>query len=153
MLVPGAPGSKKTANQLVVGDTLLALNIPNPANMDWTEWEAESSSLSFSDEDVVETQIVSINHTSENQFIYVNGDLFSKSHYILVQKGAVTKFIKASDIDTSYQIFSSESKSFVDVILVDIVDIVLNKISINCEPYDNFFTATMLVFDAPDSVQ
>ena len=26
----------------------------------------------------------------------------------------------------------------------------LNKISINCEPYDNFFTKKMLVFDRPD---
>jgi hypothetical protein len=153
VLVPGAPGSTKTANQLVVGDTLLALNIPNPDNIDWTEWQVESSSLSLSDDNIVETQIVSINNTAETQFIYVNGDLFSKSHYILVQKGAVTKFIKASDIDTSYKIFSSESKSFVDVVLVDTVDITLNKISINCEPYDNFFTATMLVFDRPDPIQ
>jgi len=153
VIVPGAPGGTKSANQLVVGDTLLGLNIPNPANVDWTEWEVDSSSLSLSADNVVETQIVSINNTAETQFIYINGDLFSKSHYILVQKGAVTKFIKASDIDTSYKIFSTESKSFVDITLVDTVDITLNKISINCEPYDNFFTSAMLVFDRQDPAQ
>jgi hypothetical protein len=152
-LIPGAPGTSKPARELVVGDTLLALDIPNPANVDWTEWQVDASSLSLSADNVVETQIVSINTATENQFIYVDGDLFSNSHYILVQKDGITKFIPASEIDTTYKVFSSESKSFVDIALVDTIDISLTKISINCEPYDNFFTQTMLVFDKKDPVQ
>jgi hypothetical protein len=153
VLVPGSPKSSKAAKDLQVGDTLLGLNIPNPANVAWTNWEVDSSTISLSSENVVETTIVSINTFPENEFIYVDGDLFSNSHYILVQKDEVTKFIPASQIDTTYKIFSADSNSFVDVLLVDTISMPLTKISINCEPYDNFFTETMLVFDTQDSVE
>ena len=136
-----------------VGDTLLALDIPNPANSDWINWEVDSSSISLSSENMVETQIVSLTTVPESEFIYVDGDLFSTTHYILVQKGAVTKFISAAEIDTSYKIFSPETGSFVDITLVETISMDLNKISINCEPYDNFFTTKMLVFDRPDPLQ
>jgi hypothetical protein len=153
VLIPGAPGSSKSARELQVGDTLLGLNIPNPENINWREWQVDSSTLSLDSSNVVETQIVSINTFPEDEFIYVDGDLFSKSHYILVQKDGITKFIPATEIDTTYKIFSAESNSFIDVVLVDVINMPLNKISINCEPYDNFFTETMLVFDTQDPVQ
>ena len=89
--------------------------------------------------------------TTEDDFIYVDGDLFSKSHYVLVKKDGVVKFIKAVDIDTSYQIFSPETAQFTDIELVETVLMTLEKVSINCEPYDNFFTKKMLVFDRPDT--
>ena len=101
-------------------------------------------------DNVVETEIVSIDMTTEDEFIYVDGDLFSKSHYILVRKDGITKFIKALDIDTTYEIFSPETNEFVAIGLVESVIMTLEKVSINCEPYDNFFTKKMLVFDRPD---
>jgi hypothetical protein len=94
---------------------------------------------------------VALNRDVETEFIYVDGDLFSKSHYVLVKKNGVTKFIKAIDIDTSFQIFSAETSEFTDITLVETVYMNLEKVSINCEPYDNFFTKKMLVFDRPDT--
>jgi hypothetical protein len=151
VLVAGQPGSSKPAGELQVGDKLLALDIPNPSNTDWINWEVDSSTLSLSNENIVETNITSIVIDTEDEFVYIDGDLFSKSHYVLVQKGAATRFIKAVDIDTTYKIFSPETGSFVDIQLVEMVYMNLDKVSINCEPYDNFFTTKMLVFDRPDN--
>ena len=36
---------------------------------------------------------------------------------------------------------------------VEDLDITFTSITINCEPYDNFFTENMLVFDAKDIYQ
>jgi len=150
VLVAGVPGSTKTAGELQVGDTLLALDIPNPNNVDWIEWEVDSSTLDLSAANRVETQIMAMDIVAEDEFIYIDGDLFSKSHYVLVQKGQATKFIKAVDVDTSYKIFSPDTNTFVDISLVEMIYMNLDKVSINCEPYDNFFTTKMLVFDRPD---
>jgi hypothetical protein len=149
ILIAGVPGSSKPAGELQVGDKLLALNIPNPENVDWINWQ--STDVSFNEDNIVETEIKSIQIVQEDEFIYIDGDLFSKSHYILVKKDNLTKFIKAVDVDTSYQIFSPVTKTFVDIQLVEVVYMNLSKVSINCEPYDNFFTTKMLVFDRPDT--
>ena len=150
VLIAGAPGSSKPAGELKVGDKLLALNIPNPANQDWREWSSEN--LTFTENDLVETEITSIQIVSEDQFIYIDGDLFSKSHYVLVEKNNIAQFIKATEIDTSYKIFSPDTKTFVEIGLIEMIYMNLNKVSINCEPYDNFFTTKMLVFDMPDPI-
>jgi hypothetical protein len=55
------------------------------------------------------------------------------------------------DIDTTYEIFSAETNDFKSIELVETVFMTLEKVSINCEPYDNFFTKKMLVFDRPDT--
>jgi len=148
VLVAGAPGTTKLAGELEVGDVLLGVNMGTTAD-DWLTWT--SSDLSLDQSNIVETTITAINREVQTEFIYIDGDLFSKSHYILVKKNGVSKFIKATDIDTTYQIFSPESASFVDISLVETVYMNLEKVSINCEPYDNFFTKKMLVFDRPDS--
>ena len=116
---------------------------------DWIHWT--STDISLDSSNIVETTIVAITREVQDEFIYIDGDLFSKSHYILVKKNGTTSFIKAVEIDTTYQIFSPESATFVDISLVETVYMNLEKVSINCEPYDNFFTKKMLVFDRPDS--
>ena len=148
VLIAGAPGTTKLAGELEVGDVLLGVNMGTTAD-DWLTWT--SSDLSLDQSNIVETTITAINREVQTEFIYIDGDLFSKSHYILVKKNGLSKFIKATDIDTTYQIFSPESASFVDISLVETVYMNLEKVSINCEPYDNFFTKKMLVFDRPDS--
>jgi len=149
ILTAGAPGSKKSAGELKVGDKLLALKIDDNVT-DWTTWQ--SSDISLDMENIVETEIVAINIAQEDEFIYIEGDLFSKSHYVLVKKDGVTRFIKAVDIDATYQIFSPELGDFKNIELIETVYMTLDKVSINCEPYDNFFTTKMLVFDRPDTV-
>ena len=147
VLIAGTPGSTKPAGELKVGDKLLALDIDNNVT-DWTTWQ--SSDISINMDNIVETEIVAIDITEEDEFIYIDGDLFSKSHYVLVKKDGVTRFIKALDIDASYQIFSPSEGQFINISLVETVNMLLQKVSINCEPYDNFFTSKMLVFDRPD---
>ena len=148
VLVAGAPGSTKLAGDLQVGDVLLGVDMGTNSE-DWLTWQ--SSDLTIDRNNIVETTIVAITREVQDQFIYIDGDLFSRSHYILVKKNGVTRFIKAVDIDTTFQIFSPETAEFVDISLVETVYMNLEKVSINCEPHDNFFTKKMLVFDRPDS--
>jgi intein/homing endonuclease len=49
-------------------------------------------------------------------------------------------------------IFSYADLGFVNIQSLDIVDYQETVYSINCEPYDNFFTENMLVFDTRDPI-
>ena len=143
---PGQPDTLKPASDLVVGDKLKALDFGSeypdlrtaifPEDIDMTK--------------VVETTITRIDHHDESIYIYIDGDLFSKSHWILAKKDGVASFIKSDVIDTTYQRYSPETNSWVDIEIVEEVELAMTKVTINCEPYDNFFTKKMLVFDGPD---
>jgi hypothetical protein len=149
--VAGEPELLKPAGQLKVGDKLFALDLgPEPTNGDWRTW-ALSAGQNLSSANLVETEIVDIQIVPETKFIYIDGDLFSETHWILVKKDDVVKFIKSTDIDTTYQRYSYNTHDFVDIILVESLDLAMDKVSINCEPYDNFFTKQMLVKDFYDN--
>jgi len=80
----------------------------------------------------------------------INGDVFSESHYILTKKDNSYKFIKASEIDDTYMVYKKDSEGFVDITEFEVLEYEDVVFSINCEPYDNFFTEHMLVFDMKD---
>jgi hypothetical protein len=144
--VPGQPDTTKPAGELQIGDKLKAVNLgANPG--DWRTWST-TNELDLSN--VVETTIVNIGVHTDNVFIYIDGDLFSRSHWILAKKDGVVRFVKSNEIDTTWQRYSPEEQAWVDITLVEAIDLEMTKISINCEPYDNFFTKKMLVFDGPE---
>ena len=59
-------------------------------------------------------------------------------------------FVNCSELDHSYQIYNKEEQGFINIIDVDVLEYEDTVFSINCEPYDNFFTQHMLVFDRPE---
>ena len=70
----------------------------------------------------------------------------------MTQKNNVAKFIRVDEIDTTYKIYSYTDLGFVNIQSLDVVDYNETVYSINCEPYDNFFTENMLVFDTRDPI-
>ena len=62
-----------------------------------------------------------------------------------------TKFSFTGDCDTTFQVFSYSEMQFVDITAFEVLDVEDTIYSIHCEPYDNFFTENMLVFDAFDA--
>jgi len=145
---------RKDAKDLVVGDILIAMEIPsdsiNDANFNWINWSQENVLLD--ETNLRETTIVSIQERDISTLHIVNGDAYSESHYVLTNKDNVTKFIRVSDLDETYMIYSYEDLAFVPIESLDVVEYEDKVYSINCEPYDNFFTENMLVFDTRDPI-
>jgi hypothetical protein len=139
---------RKPASELQVGDKLYGMNIPSENVLDWTSWQ--SSDIVLNSDNVVETEIVSINLHQTDKIYSINGDLYSGSHYVLTKKDDVVKFTRADEIDSTYFVYSYAAFDFEAIISVEAIDYEETVYSINCEPYDNFFTDNMLVFDSKD---
>ncbi len=105
----------------------------------------------MNEENFVETTVTSVTSRSVTTLILVNGDMFSTHHYILTKKDNVICFTNVSDLDLSYQIYNREEQGFINIVELETLPYEDTVFSINCEPYDNFFTENMLVFDHPDS--
>jgi hypothetical protein len=143
------PDGRKLASELAVGDKLMSVRsaqLPDgfvPDN--WINGE-------FSIDEVVETEIVSItSEVSEKAFV-VNGDIYSPSHHILVREGDEYTFKFAKDISVGSYIYSFNDSEWVAVIGVTEINYIDMVYSINCEPYDMFFTENALVYDSvPDN--
>ena len=145
---------RKDAKDLVVGDILVAMeisseNIDDPS-FDWTQWYQENITLNESN--LRETEIVSIQERNASIIYIVNGDAYSESHYVLTKKDDVSRFIRVSELDNTYMIYSYQDLDFIPIQNLDVLDYEDKVYSINCEPYDNFFTENMLVFDTRDPV-
>ena len=141
---------RKPASELQVGDKLYAMNIPSENVLDWTSWQ--SSDIVLNSDNVVETEIVSINVHQADKIYSINGDLYSESHYILTKKDNIIKFTRADQVDSTYSVYSYAAHDFEAILSVEAIDYEETVYSINCEPYDNFFTDNMLVFDTKDQL-
>lgn len=142
----------KNASELVVGDSLIAMNIDgiDRNTMEWLNWSQENPV--FNQSNIVETQIISITTNQVSQLYSINGDLYSSTHWILVKENDLAKFIRVTEVNTSHKVFSYSELGFVNVTSAEVLDVEDTIYSIKCEPYDNFFTQNMLVFDAFDPI-
>jgi hypothetical protein len=143
------PTGVKFIEDLVVGDTVYAMNLGGDSTTNWLEWS--SSDIQLDNDLVVETTVVSVTPGTAEHFIHINGNLYTPAHYLLVKKDGITKFLQSPNVDTTYEVYNYEHQAWLPVTTVEEVNTEMEKISINCEPYDNFFTENMLVFDRPDS--
>ena len=141
---------RKDAKDIVVGDVLVAMDLDTNNVSDWTTWSKED--LSLNETNLRETEVVSITSRPISTLYIINGDAYSGTHYILTKKDDVVKFIKTSEIDDSYFVYSFADLQFVPIEVFDIIEYEDTVYSINCEPYDNFFTENMLVFDVRDNI-
>jgi hypothetical protein len=140
------PDGLKYAGEIQVGDVLLGLNIPSDINeQEWLSWSSDANNFTAN---IAETTVTSVLVNSGSEYIYIDGDLFTPTHYILTKKNNIIEYTKADSIDTTYQKYSYEMNDFVDIEIVEDIAVDNNNISIHCEPHDNFFTEQMLVLES-----
>jgi sortase (surface protein transpeptidase) len=80
----------------------------------------------------------------------INNDLFSNTHYVLVKKGAKALFVLSTEVSMTDKVYNYNTSSWENVTVLQKADIPHEVVSINCEPYDVFYTERMLVHDSVD---
>jgi len=149
------PDGVKPASSLQVGDKVLGLDFDNTVDFNsvngkirWSDWFSDSETIK--EHNIVETTITEVIVKPQTEYTSIDGTLFTESHRILVKKNNVVSFIAASDVDNSYQVYSPTVEDFVDIYVVEDIALVeeASAYTIKCEPYNNFFTEQMLVFDS-----
>lgn len=138
------------AHDLKVGDKLLSADVEGfpyenllATDMDLIQWTAQNPHINL-----VETEIVSLRTRISKWAIIVDSDIFSDTHYILVNRNNVTKFVKAIDLESTDLIWSNTYHNWVRIGVLRKVDVNHEVVSIDCEPYDIFFTERMLTHDS-----
>jgi len=138
------------AHDLKVGDKLLSADIATfpydnllVTDMDLIEWIAQNPQVNL-----VETEIVNIRTRISKWAVIVDGDIFSDTHYIMVKRGDVTSFVKALDLEDTDLIWSYAERDWLSISILKKIDVNHEVVSIDCEPYDIFFTERMLTHDS-----
>ena len=145
------PSGLVRAENLNVGDVLLSADLegfPYNPGEGVTEqalaWTSENPNINF-----VNTTIVGIRRRIGNKAIIINGDIFSQYHWILVKRDNVVKFVLSENIvENSDYIFDVDTNTWDIVDLFETIEVNHETISIDCEPYDMFFTEKMLTHDS-----
>ena len=117
-------------------------------NITYTEqdainWQGENSNIN-----IVETEIVDIRRSISKFAVVINGDLFSDTHYVLAKRDGVEKFIMSINIDSTDLVWSYVDSSWKPITMLEKVEVDHEVVSIDCEPYDIFFTENMLTHDS-----
>ena len=145
------PSGLVRADNLNVGDVLLSADLDgfpyNPGEGVTEEalaWTSENPNINF-----VNTTIVGIRRRVGDKAVVVNGDIFSQYHWILVKRDNVVKFVLSESIvENSDYIFDADTNTWEIVDLFEVIEVNHETISIDCEPYDMFFTEKMLTHDS-----
>ena len=137
------------AKDLRVGDTLISASI---STFPTEGFGATDLALAWKNSNpeitLVETKIAGISRKMSSYAVVVNSDLFSDTHYIFAKRGGQAQFIKSLDIESSDLIYSYLDSSWVEITTLEKVQVDHEIISIDCEPFDIFFTENMLTHDS-----
>jgi hypothetical protein len=138
------------AFELKVGDKLLSADIATfpyenllASNMDLLSWKAQNPHVNL-----VETEIVSIKTRITNWAVIVDSDVFSENHYIYVNRNDEAQFVRSMDLEPTDLIWSHVYHTWLAIGKLVKVDVRHEVVSIDCEPYDIFFTERMLTHDS-----
>jgi hypothetical protein len=145
------PSGLVRAENLNVGDVLLSADIegfPYDPSEGVTEqalaWTSENPNI-----EPVHTTIVNITRRIGDMAVIINGDIFSQYHWILIKRDNVAKFVLSDEIvENSDYVFDPETNTWEIVDLFELIPVSHETISIDCEPYDMFFTEKMLTHDS-----
>lgn len=144
------PEGLVAAGSLKVGDVLISADIDGVPYM--SSPEAYESIYNWTDSEpnieYTTTTVVMLHKKIGDTVVAINGDIFSQYHYILVKRDGLARFIATADIITTDQIYSYASNSFESITMLQMVPVSHEIVSIDCEPYDIFFTQEMLVHDS-----
>jgi beta-lactam-binding protein with PASTA domain len=143
------PEGLVAAKDLRVGDTLISASI---STFPTEGFGATDLALAWKNSnpeiDLVETTIARISRKMSSYAVVINNDLFSDTHYIFAKRGGQAQFIKSLDIESSDLIYSYSDSSWVEITTLEKVQVDHEIISIDCEPFDIFFTENMLTHDS-----
>lgn len=134
---------------VLVGDELVSIDIQeiptDGSTFDIINWSSEN----FTNKGFAVTYVTDIvARQIDGPSVTINGDIFSSNHDILVRKDGVHRFEPALNIDTSYEIFDYDIQDWTPVTEVEVNEnSTITVYSIDCEPYDMFFTNNALVYN------
>ena len=95
----------------------------------------------------INTIVSSINQVEADKAMIIDGDVYSLNHKMLVRKDGVVSFANVENIDTTYEKYSVYSNDFVSIYAVELVEVPVVAISINCQPNNNYFTNNVILSD------
>lgn len=143
------PGGYVQASSLKVGDELVSTEIPglgiNFTKEDVYNWSASPEGLNIVPDKV--TTITHLGSSQASQSVSVNGDIYSGSHTMLVKRDGIAKMVNSSDLLDSDHLWSTDINNWTPITELIISEIPHEVISVNCEPYDMFYTDHFLVYD------
>lgn len=134
---------------VLVGDQLISIDIEE-IETDGSAFDIESwNSETFTSKGFVLTTVTDISaYKIIGPEIIINGDSFSDNHNILTKKDGVYSFVPAAEINNSYEIYDYDIQDWTQVDSIEIIENSDTTVySIDCEPYDIFFTNNALVYN------
>jgi hypothetical protein len=96
----------------------------------------------------IETTVVAISAGIANTTFVINGNKYTNTHWIMIKRDDVAKFVPANEVLTSDLVYSPTFNDWQPVIENRVSSGSELVITINCEPYDVFFTDNALVHDS-----
>jgi len=139
------------AHNLSVGDVLYSADIEGldlstdvPIAEYFAGWSQENPVINSA----VETTITALSAHIVDRVIVINGNKYSISHYILVKRDGLAKFINVTDVVDSDLVYSPTFQDWQPIIELRESEGKELVITINTEPHDVFFTDNALVHDS-----
>ena len=151
LIASKVPDGLVLAHNLSVGDILYSANIEG---LDLSSGQNLSSYLGgwSADNPMIdtnlETTVVSLAARIVDKVVVINGNKYSYSHYILVKRDGVSKFVKVNEVQNSDMVFSPAFDEWQEIIELREQEGKELVISVNTEPYDVFFTDNAIVHDS-----
>ena len=112
---------------------------------DVANWTGNPADLQMVPDKV--TTIVGIGSSQAQESVSVNGEFYSGSHAMLVKRDNVAKMVASKDLLETDELWSSDTNTWISITELIISNIAHEVISLNCEPYDMFYTDHFLVYD------
>ena len=139
------------AHNLSVGDVLYSANIDGldlssgtPLAEYFAGWSSENPVINTQ----YETTITALAAHIVDKVIVINGNKYSISHYILIKRDGVAKFVNVTEVLESDQVYSPTFADWQPIVELRVSEGKELVITINTEPYDVFFTDNALVHDS-----
>ena len=144
------PDGLVVAGSVEVGDVLLSADIEGFPYEDLPG--STLAAINWSDKNptftTVETTVTSITRRTASRGVVINNDLFSDTHYVLVKKGAKALFVLSTEVVMTDKVYNYSTSSWENITVLQKADIPHEVVSIDCEPYDVFYTEHLLVHDS-----
>ena len=93
------------------------------------------------------TTINSISVQERTGAISVNGEMFTRAHYLFIKRDDVVKVVQVPEIVITDKVYNYDAAQFVDIYDLEVLDVTYYCYSINCEPFDFFWTEKSLTWD------
>ena len=93
------------------------------------------------------TTVNSISVNERRGAVSINTEMFTRAHYIFIERDGVAKIVTAAEVINTDKIYNYTNSQFIDIYELEFLDIVFFAYSVNCEPFDFFWTEHSLTFD------